>query len=244
MSKRFDTHAHLSSQEIVALLPSPNYFLNVTSQPSEWLESIFFSSQYNNVLNALGIHPWFVDEKSEVYFKQLEWLLQNETISAIGEIGLDYANTNEVNRLIQRKVFHSQIVLASQYQLPVSLHCYKAFDDLYNIVNKAKVIGVLHGFNQSYELAMQFVKIGFKIGVGGSILSDKTKLNKTVFKLPIECLVLETDFPNFKHDGQSLALEQSVKIIDKIAQIKSLPVSTVEEYLYNNAMQIFKKESD
>jgi len=239
MSKIFDTHAHLSSQKIASFpsLPSNSNFqyLNVTTQPTEWLEALQFCEQHNNVLNSLGIHPWFVDETSERHLIQLESLISSkEAIIAIGEIGLDYAKLYQKNKTSQLKLFQAQVALAEKYKLPVSIHCYKAFDDLYSILNQTKVQGVLHGFNQSYQLAMQFIKLGFKIGVGSLILHSQTKLNKTVKLLPIESLVLETDYPHVN-------LAQSLLILEEIAKIKKLPISIVEETLYHNATQIFKR---
>jgi TatD DNase family protein len=157
-----------------------------------------------------------------------------EPIVAIGEIGLDYAKLYQKNKTSQLKIFQAQVALAEKYKLPVSIHCYKAFDDLYSILNQTKVQGVLHGFNQSYQLAMQFIKLGFKIGVGSLILHSQTKLNKTVKLLPIESLVLETDYPHVN-------LAQSLLILEEIAKIKKLPISIVEETLYHNATQIFKR---
>jgi len=245
MPKIFDSHCHILTDSIILSSSYPsqhpqNFFLNVTTKKNEWLPAIYLGEHNRYVLASLGLHPWFVDRSWMNDINFLAELLSTNKVSSIGEIGLDYVDEFIGSKSLQLDAFKAHTSLAEKYGLPVSLHCRKAFDGLYLVLKRSKVTGVLHGFSSSYELAQQFIDLGFKIGVGGLLLSLKSKkLERTVKNIKLTDMVVETDYPNFVQLGKGLELADISLIIERIAQIKSLDLSEVKEILYNNAAEVF-----
>lgn len=244
MSPIFDTHAHLSNNTSLISFDqaqiNSNIFLNVTTQSNEWLPSIDFTQNKPNILNSLGLHPWFVGKDWSLQLTYMERLLAENKLDSIGEIGLDYYPQYVLHKNRQLQAFTKQINIAITHELPVSIHCRKAFDDLFQIVKPAGLKGVLHGFSSSYQLAERFIKIGLSIGIGGLILNNQSKrITQLVEQIPINKIVLETDYPNFKAGTTLLGLSDSHLIIERISQIKGISQLEVSETLYNNASKIF-----
>lgn len=246
MPKIFDSHAHLSSiciADSVDLLKNSNYFaLNVTTHRHEWQPSVEFQTANNNIFNALGLHPWFVNSNWSDDLVYLKEMIKKNPTCSIGEIGLDYFPDFIENKDVQLKAFLGQLDLAEEYGLAVSLHCRKAFDDLYLSLKGRNIKGVLHGFSSSNVLAKQFIKLGFKIGIGRLILNpNNRKLAETVKDISLNDMVIESDFINLKSNNQTLTIEELYLLVKKIAFLKGLPILEVEETLYNNAITLIQK---
>jgi TatD DNase family protein len=246
MPKIFDTHCHISKRDLSSSSyisqNAQNFFLNVTTKKSEWLPAIDFTKNNPNLLISLGLHPWYVKDSWTKDIKVLSTLLELNKISAIGEIGLDYSPKFEINKEIQLIALKAQISLAEKHQLPISLHCIKAFDDLYMLLKNKHLMGVLHGFSGSVELAQQFIKLGLKIGIGGLLLKvESKKLEMTVKNIELKDIVIETDYPNFTQQREALSLAKIDAIIVQIASIKKLPINEVNQMLYNNALNTFSR---
>lgn len=135
-------------------------------------------------LRAVGIHPWDAEkaELKEQMFSGAE---------AIGEIGLDYAC--DVDRAKQEELFRAQLAIAEQMQLPVVLHCVRAFAPTLEILKNYHLKAVIfHGFIGSKEQAAEAVKRGYFLSFGEGVKrSPKTAV--ALQNTPLENLFLETD---------------------------------------------------
>lgn len=135
-------------------------------------------------LRAAGIHPWDAEvaELCDAMF---------DGAQAIGEIGLDFAC--KVSRERQEVVFRAQLAIAEQKELPVVLHCVRAFQPTLAILKEYRLKGVIfHGFIGSKEQAAEAVKRGYFLSFGEGV----TRSPKTAVALqntPLENLFLETD---------------------------------------------------
>jgi TatD DNase family protein len=126
-----------------------------------------------------------------------------EKCVAVGECGLDFYHGRD-NEVFQKQILETQIKLANQCGLPVLLHCRKAHQDLVVLLKHTppKFGGVVHGFSGSWQQAMDFVKMGLKIGVGGVITYQRAKKTRaTMAALPLESLLIETDAPDMPLSG-------------------------------------------
>src|SRR5690606_34657817 len=57
--------------------------------------------------------------------------------------------------------------------------------------------GIIHAFAGSYEEAREYLKLGYKLGLGGApTWPQANRLRKVVPRLPLESIVLETDAPD------------------------------------------------
>ena len=127
---------------------------------------------------SVGIHPW--DADLEISFSEFEGMIQNQNCLAIGECGLDKLKGPDLE--IQKTIFISQLDLAVKYQLPVIIHCVKAFDELIEICKPyySKVSLIIHGFNKSSQLAKQLIDKGVYISWHYSVF-DKTEYDFSLF---------------------------------------------------------------
>ncbi len=172
-----DIHTHHKRHNTIGHIEIYNALLNVEE------ESKCFS---------IGIHPWYINNKTDQLDFVISCLENNSGAIAIGECGLDY--NIEIPKDIQLAFFSAQINLAEKFKKPLIIHCVKAFNDLINLKkeSKSEQAWILHGFNKSSELAKSLIKNGFYLSIGTK-LSDSEKLENILKNIPIERLFFETD---------------------------------------------------
>ena len=158
---------------------------------------------------CLGIHPLYVDRALPDSLVQLNLQLQQHhadpRLVAVGEIGLDYfvpALTQSPLREKQEDFYRAQLKLARHYELPVVLHVRRSADRLLKHLRDLRSanspwLGIAHAFNGSDVQALEFVKLGFKLGFGGAVTYERAlQLRRLATTLPLEAIVLETDAPD------------------------------------------------
>lgn len=166
---------------------------------------------------------------------------------AIGEIGLDYYGDGKSENTYshQQEWFIAYINLAKKLHLPIVVHSREACKDTFDIIKKyAKDVGgVIHCFSYEKEIALQYIDMGFYIGVGGVVtFKNARKLKEVVESIPIEYIVTETDCPFLAptpHRGERNESSYIKYVIDEIARLKDLDVDKVSEKLYNNANKMY-----
>lgn len=207
--------------------------------------------QQPQLLPVLGLHPCYIAEHQLSDLAQLEQHLQQNDCIAIGEIGLDtYVDYIKQAELYQKQqqFFSEQLALAKHYQKPVVLHVRKAHADVFKILKQHKFNqgGIVHAFSGGVEEAKTYAKLGFKLGIGGSLTYPQAKrLHSVVAAMPIESLVIETDAPdmipmphrqqNAKHTRNSPAYLASVA--QALAQAKQLSLQQLAPILWQNSCQ-------
>lgn len=184
---------------------------------------------------------------------------QSNRVVAIGEIGLDYYHINttlgksetEIKDL-QKEVFIKQLNLAQKNNLPVIIHCREAHEDLYKILkdfsdqnNFTQDWGVVHCFSGDYELAQKYFALGLKISFTGLITFTNT-WDEVIAKSPLEKIMIETDSPYLSpvpFRGQRNEPAYVKKVAEKIAQIRNMPLSEVEETIFAVSSDFFNISS-
>lgn len=255
----YETHAHYDDEkfdedrvELLSHLLRENGIgtvVNVGASLRGCKASIELAEKYEDVYASVGIHPEDVDNLTE---KDLEWLKSvatHEKVVAIGEIGLDYYWVKEEEaRANQRYWFERQLEIADIVDLPVIIHSRDACDDtLYTIrnYNKRSVPGIIHCFSYSKEIAVEYIKMGWYIGVGGVVtFKNGKKLVETVKEIPLDRIVLETDAPYMApepHRGTRNCSIYLHEVAAKIAEIKNVSIEEVERVTYENALKIYSK---
>ncbi len=173
---------------------------------------------------AVGIHPQYIADNPESQIAEFHTILDsNKSILAIGEIGLDYRK-GMPDRELQKAIFRKQLEISLEYGLPVSVHSVSACEDTLKILRAyPDAKGIMHGYSYSAEAAKEFIKLGFKLGTGTTLLKSRAKkLPETVKAVPQEYLITETDLP-FSYKPTSIVQAQSVKP-DSLPQKKDTPV--------------------
>lgn len=245
-----DTHAHIFVeyyQNIDIIVEkcqnmSINAIINCADDISTSKETLELSSKYPKfIFPAIGIHPQNVDNIDGNSLFEIEQMIKNNKIVAIGEIGLDYYYNNQ-NREKQKQLFIEQIDLAKKYDLPIIVHTRESIQDCYDILKNYQIKGVIHCFTGSVEMAKQFTKLGFYLGIGGVLTFKNSNLYKVIEKIDIKHLLLETDSPYLSPEPYRGTINDpsNVKYVaEKIATIKKISVDKVIEITTKNARNIF-----
>tara|TARA_Y100001956_G_C4077647_1_gene166903 strand:+ start:78 stop:851 length:774 start_codon:yes stop_codon:yes gene_type:complete len=250
----FDTHCHFDFEpfidnfaENIALAKQSGVerFLIPAIGPQNWPRLKELSAHYPEIYYALGMHPYFLTSDSELHLPELEALLLSSpnTCVAVGECGLD--GMIDVDISIQENMFTAQVKMATSLQLPLILHSRKTHHRILQILKQEKFQfgGVLHGFSGSFQQAMQFVELGFYIGVGGVITYQRAnKTRQAVAQIPLEYLVLETDSPDMPlngHQGKTNHPKMIGEIVSCLASLKGLSKQTIAENVWKNSNSAF-----
>ena len=206
-------------------------------------EALKLSEDYENVYAALGYFYTLADEITDEDILLLDNQLKKDKVIAVGEIGLDYYKGKE-NRNKQIELFEKMLSLAEKHNLPVIVHSRKAIQDTYDILKKHNVVGSMHSYQGSVEMAKEFIKLGFYIGIGGTVThTNNKKTRKMLNEIGIEHILLETDSPYLPpeekrgEDNTPLNLKY---IIKKIAEELDIEESEVIEITAENAKRLLK----
>lgn len=249
----FDTHTHYDAEQFdndrVELLSSMRehnvgFILNVGATLDGCKSSVEFARKYPFMYAAVGVHPDEVGALNDETFAWMEELLLDEKAVVVGEIGLDYYWDNEP-REVQKEWFIRQLALARKHDLPVCIHSRDAAEDTLNVMREyAKGLqGVIHCFSYSPEIAKEYVKNGFYIGVGGVVTFKNGKKMKEVVKAtPIERILLETDCPYLAPEPYRGKRNSSIyldRVAQEIGQLKGMTANEVIEVTEQNAKTLF-----
>ena len=245
-----DTHCHIynsemeNAEEIIKEAQKNNIILILNGTDLESNEeALKLSEDYENVYAALGYFYTLADEITDEDILLLDNQLKKDKVIALGEIGLDYYKGKE-NKDKQIELFEKMLTLAEKHNLPVIVHSRKAIQDTYDILKKHNVVGSMHSYQGSVEMAKEFIKLGFYIGIGGTVThTNNKKTRKMLNEIGIEHILLETDSPYLPpeekrgEDNTPLNLKY---IIKKIVEELDIEESEVIEITAENAKRLFK----
>ena len=200
-------------------------------------------SKYDIVYGALGIQPEAVDSVVDEDFEFIEEHINDRKIVAIGEIGLDYHY--DIDRDKQRDIFERQLLLAQKYNKPVIVHSRECIQETYNTLKEFNVRGIMHCYSGSVEMAREFCKIGFFLGIGGiATFKNASKIVEVIKNTDMEYLVLETDSPYLSPEpyrGKRNEPANIEIILRKICEIKQLDFNEVGSVISDNVLRLFDK---
>ena len=252
-----DTHAHLYSNKFTE---DKNDVINNAIQSgvlkmflpnisSEYTDSMLELCKKfpENCFPMMGLHPCDVKiESMEKELLHVEEMLQKEKFIAVGEIGLDlYWDKSTLD--LQKEAFRFQIELAKKHKLPIAIHVRDSFSEAIEIVeelNDENLSGVFHCFTGDNEQAKRVIDLqNFFLGIGGVLTFKNSGLDKTISKIDIKHLLLETDAPYLTpspYRGKRNESKYIVNIAEKLAEIKGISINEVGETTTKNARNLFK----
>ncbi len=210
-----------------------------------WKRLMDLCNPERGLFGAPGLHPLYLSQHLPHHLEELEELVTRRRPTAIGEIGLDYY-VKSVDRVAQQQLFEQQLRIAASAQLPVLLHVRKAHDQVLATLRRKKFSygGIVHAFNGSYQQACCYIKLGFAIGVCGTITYDRARrIRKVALELPKEALVLETDAPDIppaNHWGESNYPEYLSEVMDALAALREEQREVTASYTSANAKRILR----
>lgn len=245
-----DTHCHLFSEyydnidEIINKCKGNNIKRIIVSgvdmdSNKEVLELV---NKYDIVYGSIGFHP---TELNDFSYDNLVWLeehINDNKIVAVGEIGLDY-HYDDTDKEKQYDILKRQLEIAKKYNKPIVFHSRDAIRDTYDILKEYKLRGSIHCYSGSVEMAREFIKLGYMIGIGGVVTYKNSKVLKEVVKdTDLSYILLETDAPYLspepyrgkKNDSSNLG-----EIANVIAELKNTSILEVARVTTESAEALF-----
>lgn len=255
-----DSHCHLDFDELannLTLLLAQceqahiHQIIVPTIGPSNWQTVLSLAKKHQQtpiiIKPCLGIHPWFLNELKNDSIDLLAQLIaeHRNDIAAVGEAGIDGVIDQQQHNLSQQiHVFEQQLDLAKTYQLPIIVHHRKSHQHIVPILRKKSLNngGIIHAFSGSYQQACQYIDLGFKLGIGGTITYPRAeKTIKAVKRLPLESLVLETDapaMPLYRFQGQHNSPLQLINVFNALVTIRQETDTEIAQALELNIKEI------
>ena len=254
----FDTHAHYDDEafdedreQLLGSLAAAGIqgIANIGYKKESILMTHRLAARFDRVYEVLGFHPdetYEMEAEAETILPWLYEQLQYEKVIGLGEIGLDYY-WDRTDREIQKKWFREQLHLAKELELPVVIHSREAAKDTFDMIRDAGIregMLVMHCYSYSPEMAQEYLKMGYFLGIGGVVtFKNAKKLKETVRLAPMERLLTETDCPYLtpapfrgkRNDSGKIPL-----VIDEIARIRESDRDAAEEVLYRNALRFYR----
>ena len=252
-----DSHAHLDDEafdedreEVIKdILSGGNYFFNIGCDLKTSYSSYELAKKYDHVYAVVGVHPHEAKYYTAETREALKELLTKDKVMAIGEIGLDY-HYDLSPRDVQREVFIDQIDLAREMSVPIVIHTREAMEETYEILEKhAKGMKVLlHCYTGSIEMARKYLKLGYKLALGGALTFKNAKNTVDVAKeVDLKDLLIETDSPYMTpvpYRGKRNDPRKVVLVAEKLAEIKGISTEEVLEATKKNAFEFFGVKND
>jgi len=238
---------NISLQEIISnaqksgiekiILPSVdrNSFKNV----------IKIANDYENVYAAIGVHPTEAKNSKDEDFELITELANDPKVVAIGECGLDlYWDKEFIEK--QKEVFLKQIEIAKTLKKTLIVHDREAHKDTFDLLVeniKDEINVAMHCFSGSYELAKEYIKKGFYIGIGGVVtFKNAKKLHEIAKNIPLEYILLETDAPYLTpvpFRGKQNEPAYVKYVVEEIAKIRKISYDEVARITTANARRVF-----
>ncbi|WP_458129234.1 TatD family hydrolase [Pseudomonas sp. Z2-11] len=197
---------------------------------------------------ALGLHPVYLDQHRGEDIQQLrDWLARlagHRQLCAVGEIGLDYY-IETLDRDRQQALFEAQLGLAVEFELPALIHVRRSHAAVIATLKRIRPArtGIIHAFAGSFEEAREYIRLGYKLGLGGAATWPQAlRMHRVLPKLPLDAVVLETDSPDMApamFPGQRNSPAHLPAICAALAQIMGISPERLAEASTANARQLF-----
>ncbi|MGL4791147.1 MAG: TatD family hydrolase [Anaerotignaceae bacterium] len=248
----FDSHAHYNDprfkDDINELMEDMHnngvdYILNSGESMKSIKTALELTEKFDFVYAAVGVHPHNVAKMEEGDLSILKLYGKKPKVKAIGEIGLDFYYDNSP-RDDQRFWFKKQLELAKELDMPVIIHSRDASQECFDIIKESGVRkGVVHCYSGSAEMALDYVKMGFYIGIGGVVTySNAKKLVEVAKEVPLNAIVIETDCPYLSPNpnrGKRNDSNNLKYVVEKIAVERGLTHEDVANATSFNAKKLF-----
>ncbi|EOS7926663.1 TatD family hydrolase [Enterococcus hirae] len=251
----FDSHTHLNAEQFNDDIPETierAKELGVTKMAvvgfdTQTIEkSLQLSHDYSNIYSIIGWHPTEAGSYTKDIEKKLQEQLTMPKVVALGEIGLDYYWMEDPKE-VQAEVFRRQIAIAKEMNLPISIHTREALADTYQILKEEDIRdigGIMHSFSGDFEWAKRFLDLGMHISFSGVVTFKKAQdVQEAATHVPLDRLLVETDAPYLApvpYRGKRNEPGYTRYTVEKIAELRNLPVEEVALQTWKNAHRLFR----
>lgn len=257
MSAYIDTHTHLDFDDFDAdrdavladsLRLGIKRILLIGVTRGNWDRLWQLVEENQPYFAAFGLHPLFLDQHQSTDLQQLRERIESHAgdprCCAVGEFGLDYYIEN-ADRERQQALFEAQLQIAADADLPALLHVRRAHAPVIATLKRYNLNrgGIVHAFSGSLEEAQEYIRLGFKLGLGGAATWPQAKrMHRVVPQLPAESLVLETDSPDMAPafaPHQRNSPQNLPQICAELAALRNEPPEQLARQCLDNTCELF-----
>ena len=249
-----DAHCHLGSyqfdsdrDEVITrmLTARVHKAIMICCNEHDLKEGLRLRDEHPGFRLAYGIHPQSLETDStpDLFEKFRNRVIETRP-DMIGEIGLDYFSHRHTKD-IQKEFFVRQLKLAQQMNLPVDIHNRKASADTLEILKQYPVRGIIHSYSGSVEMARLYIRLGYFISFGASVLfANARKPAEVIRAVPLERILIETDAPyqspvkDHRHEPAD-----TVRIYEAISRVRGMGMEELEASVENNFDNVFQSGS-
>jgi len=250
-----DTHTHLAMddyshclQEVLSRsrLVGVDRWITIGTDRTDSLRSLELSRTHEGLYCTIGFHPHEAKRAEEKVFNEYRQWAQEESVCAIGEIGLDY-HYDFSERPQQQQVFAAQLDVAAELNMPVVIHCREAMDDCLDILKEGgqeDAPVVFHCFGGDKKEAARLLDRGYYLSFTGILtFRNAAAVLESAKYAPLNRIMLETDCPylspepkrNLRPNEPALL----VHIAQKLAELRDIPLTDIAENTTKNAVEFF-----
>lgn len=203
----FDAHNHLQAEQLNGVREAVQKASDageVTAvvngtHPGDWAAVLETCGTRPDLIPALGLHPWWVNEAPENWLSALEELLDKTPRAQVGEIGLDRWKTG-FDPVRQEEAFRAQMHVALERGRTPSIHCLRAWGALLELLQNMALPPrgfLLHAYGGPAEMVPTFVQLGAYFSWSGSFAHPQNERKRRAFEaVPLDRLLMETDAPD------------------------------------------------
>jgi TatD DNase family protein len=198
--------------------------------------AVQLADKYEPIYASIGVHPHDASKLTPQTLDDLRAVAENPKVVAFGEIGLDY-HYDFAPREIQREAFIAQLQLASELNLPITIHTREAWDDTIALLRQHwqgdSRNAIMHCFTGDPAQAQEALALGFHLSYGG-VLTFKTAENvrESARITPDDRLLIETDAPYLApipHRGKRNEPAMMVETARKLAEVRGTTMEHIAQ---------------
>jgi len=241
-----DAHNHLQDVRLKSLTDTvfTTSMVNGTCE-RDWEHVAELAEKFpQKVIPNFGLHPWFVDDRSKNWELRLNEFLDRFPNAGIGEVGIDkWVRDHDIT--IQQPIFETQIGIAAEREIPLTIHCLRAFGRLKEILESnplPKSGFLLHSYSGPAELIDDFVRLGGYFSISGYFKHERKAAAREIFRtVPIERLLVETDAPDMPMPGDEIPNDPKniAPIYEFAAELRGMELEEFEEQIEKNFGQFW-----
>lgn len=198
--------------------------------PETSRRAVELAESFRGVFATAGMHPHDASGFDERAGAQIEELLSNPHVVAVGECGLDFYRMHSPAQ-DQERALRAQVGLAREAGLPLVVHVRDAWDAILRVLDEGSLDVVLHCFTGDIETARECVARGWFLSFAGNITYPKNvHIRAAAADVPLDRILVETDSPFLAPQrlrGRENAPANVVDVIETIASVRGEPVENV-----------------
>jgi TatD DNase family protein len=198
-----------------------------------------------NVRCAIGIHPNYTENATVEDVPKLRELQKNESVVALGEMGLDY-HYDRATPAHQRAIFAAQMNLAAEVGRPVVIHCREAVNDTLGVMKSfPKVPAVFHCFTGTIDEGRRIVDAGYLLGFTGVVTFKRNdELRELVKNTPMDRILVETDAPYLTPEPMRKVKTNEPSFVVHtarvVAEVKGVTIQELDRVTTENALRFYQ----